>query len=205
MKTTLYIVRHGTTKWNEEKRMQGMKDIPLSPKGIEEAKRVAEELKKHTVHAIYTSSLSRAYETARAIARYHVVLIHKKDELREGNFGVFEGLTWDELINHELILSRPKNIDRFYDKTGDGESIHELYLRTSREIDAILAKHNKESVVIVSHGMAIKSMFYHLGLVSKEDIEKIQIDNARAYTIEYNHIDRIATPINFTLSYWTDK
>ena len=69
--TQIILARHGNTPWNKDKIFRGSKDIPLDDLGREEAWAVAEWLKDETIHAVYTSPLSRARDTAMAIARHH--------------------------------------------------------------------------------------------------------------------------------------
>src|SRR3989344_6985915 len=100
MKTVIHLVRHGQTLWNEMHKLQGWSDIPLTAKGKEQAKEVANRLRGHTIHAIYSSTLSRARETAEEIARHHNLSVQTEDSFKEAGFGVFEGMTWEEISNH---------------------------------------------------------------------------------------------------------
>ena len=68
--TTLIVVRHGETSWNREKRMQGTTDTPLSEVGRAQAQALGRRLKDHGFAALYSSNLSRAVHTARAIAEH---------------------------------------------------------------------------------------------------------------------------------------
>lgn len=66
--TQIILVRHGRTPWNKDKIFRGSKDIPLDDIGREEAWALGEWLKEETIHAAYSSPLSRARDTAMAIA-----------------------------------------------------------------------------------------------------------------------------------------
>lgn len=203
MKTVVYLVRHGKTAWNEQRRLQGWNDIPLSNTGRREARKIGKQLMSVTVHAIYSSPLSRAYDTALEIARHHAIDVTVLDALKETGFGIFEGLMWDELLDHPLVKNRPKNHDRFTDNTGGGESIQDSYVRAAKAMDEIISKHKGQTVVIVSHGLLMKTIAYHMGLVDKERIELLVIRNAYPYAVEYTHDTKKYLPVGFPVE-WHD-
>ena len=67
----LILIRHGETLWNREKRVQGISDIELSERGIEQVQNLANSLKDEAIDAIVSSPLKRAYQTARIINQFH--------------------------------------------------------------------------------------------------------------------------------------
>ena len=90
----IYIVRHGETDWNIGSRMQGHTDIPLNAKGREQARKIASHLKEIHLDIMYTSPLSRAYETARIITVHHKVPFITDVSLRERQFVDMEVKTY---------------------------------------------------------------------------------------------------------------
>lgn len=98
----IYIMRHGTTPYNKEGRLQGQRDIPLSEEGINQAKEAALRLKDIHFDEIYSSDLMRAHKTAEIIARFHDTggVINDR-RLREIGLGTWEGKTYDYLRNNE--------------------------------------------------------------------------------------------------------
>ena len=201
MRTTLYLVRHGKTDWNDQGRLQGAKDIPLNKAGLSEAKAAGITLKSVPVHAIYSSPLSRAHETAREIAKHHDLDITIVDALKETAFGIFEGITWNELLVHPLIKNGPKEHERFTATIGGAESIYETYVRASTAVDKIVSKHPNETVILVSHGLLMKTIAYHMGVVEKEDIEKLMVRNAYPYKVEYIHDKKKYVPTDFPIEW----
>ena len=95
--TELILVRHGETLWNRERRMQGQTDTPLSAIGRAQAQAVGQRLARHPFVALYSSDLTRAWDTAAAIARASGREVRREPALRERTFGVFEGLTYEEM------------------------------------------------------------------------------------------------------------
>ena len=94
------MTRHGETLWNEQRRIQGgQNDIALSDAGRTQVQKLGLALKDTGIDAIYSSPLSRALETAQAIAYYHSIDVIIKRELREIDVGEFEGRTLESLKN----------------------------------------------------------------------------------------------------------
>ena len=89
----IILIRHGETEWNRLHRFQGRSDIPLNPKGNEQASALALALKNETITAIYSSPLARAIETASHIGRFHPSTpLIKESGLMEMDLGDFEGI-----------------------------------------------------------------------------------------------------------------
>src|SRR5437763_16886139 len=94
--TRLILVRHGETAANREFRYIGRRDDALSERGEAQAKQLAEALAILPIAAAYSSPLQRAYQTAWAIAARHRLEVQTADDLRDGDFGLWEGSTRDD-------------------------------------------------------------------------------------------------------------
>jgi len=86
-KTQLHLVRHGETVWNQEHRMQGHQDSPLSQKGVLQARQLAEHLQHINVAAIYSSSSGRAVSTAEILKRDRSCPLITHDAFKEIHLG----------------------------------------------------------------------------------------------------------------------
>ena len=86
----LYLIRHGESTYNAERRIQGQSDVPLSELGLRQSRAVAEAMAGVAVDAIYASPLQRAYTVARDIAARHDLPIRTDDRLKEISVGVFQ-------------------------------------------------------------------------------------------------------------------
>src|SRR3954447_15553771 len=101
--TTLLLVRHGETDWNAEGRLQGHTDRPLSDYGRRQAQQLAEELDGEELEAIYSSDLARASETAEIVGRRLGPPTVLDPDLREKDWGAWEGLTAVERDRVEFV------------------------------------------------------------------------------------------------------
>lgn len=161
------LVRHGETKYNEENRIQGWLDIPLSQKGRLQAEGIAEELKGVEIDVIVSSDLSRAYETAQKIAKFHSLDIVTAPELREIEQGAWDGLTVKEAQRrypeeYHNWLSSPHAA-----RPPGGESLKDVQERVVPLIEE-LRNRSHNSVVIVGHKV--------VNLVIKLWLQGVEVD-----------------------------
>ena len=157
--TTLIIIRHGETEWNREKRMQGTTDTRLSDIGRAQAQALGRRLTGHPFSALYSSNLSRAHDTARAIADATGAALVQDARLQERRFGVFEGLTAEEIMarypeEHARFISR----DPDYEVPG-GECARAFTLRCLGCLAEIADRHRGTEVVVVSHGLVLDALY----------------------------------------------
>ncbi|MEQ1776187.1 MAG: histidine phosphatase family protein [Burkholderiales bacterium] len=172
MNTELILIRHGETAWNRERRMQGQTDTPLSDVGRAQAEAVGRRLAQHPFTALYSSDLSRAWDTAAAIARASGREIVREPALRERTFGMFEGLTYDEMAQrfpdeHARFSAR----DPDYAVPG-GESPRQFFERTLACLNAIAHAHAGDCVVVVTHGLVLDTLHraaHHMPLDAKRE------------------------------------
>lgn len=146
----LYLIRHGETEWNAVGRLQGSSDIALNDTGRAQALRLAANLSKHGAERVWTSDLSRARETGAIIAA-HLGLDTPSTEpdLRERRFGVFEGLTRDEIARRYPVEWRA-----WHDKTVMPEGGEARDASVARMAGALarLWQQTTTTALVVSHG-----------------------------------------------------
>jgi broad specificity phosphatase PhoE len=163
MNTTIILIRHGLTDWNEEGRWQGHKDIPLNATGIAQAKALGRRLASWPIAALYSSDLLRAAQTA-AILGQAVELEPIHDRCwRERDVGAFQGLTWEEIAvayPNEYQEMRAGIID-----PPRGEDSHALHQRAVDAFSGVARRHPQQMVAVVSHGGFLHTTLLHvLGL-----------------------------------------
>ena len=127
----LYLIRHGETDWNVERRCQGFSDRPLNETGRRQAEATAAHLSGIKIEAIYSSSLKRAHALGLAIAEHHDIPVHTSDALKELNQGEFEGLALSDLVEKHSEFLQRWFLDPADLKVPGGESMRELQTNTS--------------------------------------------------------------------------
>jgi alpha-ribazole phosphatase len=164
--TTLFLIRHTEPAEWAKRLCHGALDVPLSDDGEIHARRIGDHLGEMRIDAVYSSPLSRAVATASAVASPHGLEPMLREDLREIDFGVFEGRTFDEIAaSHPDVYAKwmrePTSV-RF----PGGESFVGLSERATREITRIRREHEGGSVSVVTHGGVIRAVLAEiLGVV----------------------------------------
>ena len=157
--TRIIAIRHGETDWNVQTRIQGHMDIDLNEKGRWQAARLASSLAHEDLSQVYCSDLSRAKVTAQSFALSLDIPVQEDRELRERHFGIFEGLTWQELEEtHPDEARQWKSRDPHW-VPPQGESLEMLRLRVVTSIHRLAAKHLGEQIAIVTHGGVLDILY----------------------------------------------
>lgn len=150
----LYLLRHGETDWNKERRLQGQSDIPLNEYGVELAVRTAEGLRQTHFDAIFSSPLQRAFVTAQIVAENRGIPVVTDDRLVEIHFGEDEGKFFEDgKKNPQHSLYRLFHQPEEYAPTG-GETLVQAKQRAMSFFEEKILPCEKscESVLIVAHG-----------------------------------------------------
>lgn len=149
--TRICIIRHGETDWNVEKRIQGHTDIPLNETGRAQALAMAFNAAHQRFHAIYSSDLARAIETAAALAQREDHVVKPLPQLRERHYGIFQGLTAAEAaVRHPQAHAHYLARDPEYDFE-TGESLTAFAERVAEGIDWLVRHHAGQTIAAVSH------------------------------------------------------
>ena len=159
-------MRHAETEWNRERRVQGSNsDTELNELGRQQAENLASRLAGEQVHAVYSSPLQRAADTARAIASEHQLEVQVEPDLVEVNVGELEGVQRDLLGKRLDDLLIPQSEDEIeaggseglWSRIPDigGESLAGLQQRAWGAIQRIVQQYSDETIVVVSHYFVI--------------------------------------------------
>lgn len=180
----LYLVRHGQTTWNLEKRTQGNKDSDLTPLGIKQAEILSHRLQNIELDAIFCSPLKRAYLTAEIIAKKQNIEYTLDDRLREINFGLWEGLT-----EEEIIQNYPDNFKLWRDQPHmaeipNGETIEIAQKRMIDFVNSNILESDKKSFLVVSHSVTIRLLLLHILSMDLKHYYKLKQDNCAINLIE---------------------
>ncbi len=161
MITKVVLIRHGVTTSNKEKRYCGFLDVELSEEGKEQAKRLHNRLKNEKFDKIYCSDLRRAIQTAKIV--FEGKRIYREKDLKEINFGVLEGMSYDEIMQKYGELYSKWVKDPYYHKIPKAESMQHFKKRINRAIKKIVTENKGKTLAVVCHGgtisMYITSIF----------------------------------------------
>jgi len=186
MKTTVLLIRHGETEWNLLGKFQGCTDIKLSQNGIEQAELLKKRLKGNFDY-IYSSPLMRAYETAKIISSGFDKEITVVQDIREINFGEWEGLTIKGIAEKYPEIFKTWRTDKKEAKfCGGDSSILNASLRAKKCIMDIVKKHEGKTIVIVAHGGIIKAGLIGLFEWDMSMYHKIGLGNTCINTIKFD-------------------
>jgi broad specificity phosphatase PhoE len=189
MATTLYLIRHGATEGNSEKRYKGSIDVPISQEGLEQVRRSAEfirgDLEGGSLSAVYASPLSRAYDSAELIAAPFGLSPIVIAELKERNFGIWEGMALSEIHEKYPDAFRAWAANPLEHSPLGGESTIEVRERIVPTVEGIVARHRDEDIAIVAHGGVNRVILCHCLCVPLEHLFRIEQDNAAVNIIKF--------------------
>ena len=197
--TRILAIRHGETAWNVDTRIQGHLDIPLNDKGRWQAQRLARALAAgDPIHAVYSSDLQRAQETAQAIASATGAPLAIHPGLRERGFGLFEGKTYVEIEQ-----TWPEESEHWRRRTPDwlppqgGESLLQVRARILHTLQALSAPHTGQQIVLVAHGGVLDQLYR---LATGQDLQA-----PRTWQLGNTAVNRLLwTPEGLSLVGWAD-
>lgn len=195
--TKIYIARHGQTESNLRHACIGLKDVPLTDTGKEQAHSLAERLAHISFEAIYTSPLSRAVDTAMPVAAFN------KNTPLTMNYGIIERDfgKWDDLSFDEIESKYPNEFkawrqDKISYTPPGGESVSAMYGRAAAAMTRILNQHSGGNILIVSHLAVSRTILAFLLGLPPEHSQCFFLDNAKAAVIEHSGGKGIMTGLN---------
>jgi broad specificity phosphatase PhoE len=183
-----YLVRHGQTAWNRDNRIQGRSDVPLSPLGEQQANSLGAFFASRHLKAIFTSTLLRSQQTARAIAlgNGHGVSPIIEHDLSEIHLGAWEGLTPDEVDARYQGAYQEWRIRPSAVRIPEAESVDQFQERVRRALMRIVAQFEDGECVIVSHGGVIAAVLAQtLGADFDFLLRRLRLDNAGISALEF--------------------
>lgn len=193
----IYLTRHSKTVWNEEKRLQGRKDSPLTIQGQDNALALKKHIQDMTFDYIYSSPILRAYHTAHLIFEKQDII--QDDRLMEMNFGDYEGCLISSLKDSKIYYQLWHQPELFT-KIPNGESYDEVIARAESFLDDLKKHHEDDVIMVVTHGMFfIVLLATMLGLEKKDFIQLNQkvVDGCSLTCVHFDGKQ-------FTLDYYND-
>ena len=187
----LYIVRHGETEWNVIKRFQGQLNTPLTEKGIKKLKETGKKLENVLFDEVYTSELGRTVASAEIILnenngyKNNKLELQKLAELNEVYFGVWQGLTYEE-----VFLKYPEegnnyfyNVKNYKAENVEAEKLEDALERFLKGINKILDSHESGNILVVTHGTVLEMFMNYVANNSIFDIDERTLMGNGGYKI----------------------
>ncbi len=192
----IYLIRHGQTEWNKNCIFRGQKDIPLSKEGNLQARLTGKYLIGHDIESIYTSPLKRAFETATILAENFKSTVQKVEDLKDINFGNWEGKSDLWVREHDASLY---NLYRnFPEKSSfpDGESLNQCFDRAFRAFYSIASQNAQKDIAIVTHRVILKLILIGILGLTTSSFWKIRLDTCSISEVELHKSSFIIKRIN---------
>ncbi len=193
--TTFYLVRHGETKFNIKKILQGQTDSPLTETGRMMTQELSQDLANIRFDAIFSSDLARAKNTAEIIRLNRKLAINTHKLLRERSFGCWDGTSAKifreknkVLLDKMESLSEKEKINfRLYDGY---ETEAEIAARMITVLREIAVTYVGKTVLVVSHGAIMRSLLVHLGFGSYDELPRGKtVSNLGYIVLESDGVD----------------
>ena len=182
----ILLIRHAQSKGNSTNTVQGHLDEGLSELGKEQAKGVSEYFKITDLNAIYSSDLDRAVQTAEPLTKKLGLDIKKDQDLREADFGLWEGLTYDE-VKEKFPKEHSDWHKNYHVRPPWFESFDSHFKRVRRALEKILKIHDlSDSVAIFTHGGSIKTQIGYFNKLTGEELTRFTNSNCSLTLIKFN-------------------
>lgn len=194
----IYLIRHGETDWNRDKRFQGQTDVPLNVTGKAQAAELIPSMGQLKIEVAFSSDLVRAYETAQIALSDQRIIIQKDHRLRETNIGEAEGLTYDEIVakftEESIIRWRSYDEHHMDFKYQTGESKRQMMVRIRDAVLEISQNTAKNNIAIFCHGMVMRALTFAFRqgvdwdhqVFSNGSIHHFVWDDSRPEYLKYN-------------------
>ena len=188
--TTLYLIRHGETEWNRERRFQGWLDSPLTAEGRGHADANGQLLARLSVSTIWASPLGRVRETVAGITRHVAVAPRFDERLKECNVGEWEGLTLDAARERDPADWQARTTDLVNHRPPRGESLADVEGRVAPFLRSILPLDEDqpgdgERIAIVSHGLMTRVILRVVLGAQNVDVAMTPTPNDGVYRVEW--------------------
>ena len=181
--TRVYLIRHAEAEGNIYRRAQGQYDGAVSAKGLRQIGALAERFRTEPVDALYASDLARTRATAGAITKYHALEMQLEPRLREIDLGPWEDLPFGDLLYRDPVQMHAFNDDPDAWRVPGAETFPALTARIRAVVTELAARHDGQTIVCVSHGMAIRSLIADVEGVPSREIHRVPHGDNTAVTL----------------------
>ncbi len=183
--TELWLVRHGQTNWNLDKRYQGQTDIPLNETGLQQAVELADSLEGCRFDAIYASDLRRAQQTAAILSTRLGSPVITDPRLREASFGQWEGENYFAMKERFPDFWEGRKVDPNATVAPGGESLPQIAERMEAAAGDMAARHPGGRLLLVSHGLSLSVLLCRMTGKPLNESWFLIMDNAHPAVLKW--------------------
>jgi len=183
--TRLILIRHGETDYNVEKKYYGFSNPPLNDIGTWQAERLYERLKIDKINTVYSSDLKRAYHTAKIAFKNQKITVAQ--DLRELNFGIFEGLTHQQIMKKHSKIYKNWIRKPFAVEIPKGETLINFKKRVLKILKFIISKNTGQTTAVITHGGPIKIVLNDILKKSFKEFWLMKQESAALNIIDYTN------------------
>jgi len=195
----LWLIRHGETEWNRERRCQGTSDLDLNETGHAQAQAIARFMAGIGLDAVHSSPLKRAYQTAIAFAAPAGLTINLETGLMELNQGDFEGALMDQISKTHPQLLRDWIRNPAETVMPGGESMRQLEHRAWAAILAISSSYSHDAkIAVVSHNLALTTILCKVLGLDLNLFRRIRISTASISIVDFTPLGAVLSSMNNT-------
>ena len=187
MAKEIYLVRHGLTESNKKKIYAGNSDESLSPEAIDDISELGKRLALFSIRKIYSSPITRTFETARIIDSILGAGIEVEEFLGEMQLGPWEGLSEEEVAlkypeEWKLWNSKPSGL-----KMQGRETLEELRTRALRGLQKITKPSDSSRILVVTHVALIRVLMIHYNKMDMDDYRKLDVPNTSVFLLNHGN------------------
>jgi len=196
--TAIILIRHGETDWNREQVFRGRIDVALNEVGLTQARAVQESLKDTEIDGIYSSPLSRAFETATIVGENRNVAVRGEEGFIDIDFGAWQGLSHQKVKEeykdlYETWLAQPDLVT-----FPDGESLKEVRIRSMESLEEVIKNNPEKTLALVSHRVVLKVLLCTILGLELSRFWYLRQDTCAINRVEYKDGSYFLTLLNDT-------
>ena len=196
--TSIYLVRHGQTAWNKEEIFRGRTDVPLDETGLKQAELVGQYFKGMEIQGIYSSSLSRAWQTAQKVAEFHNLGVQPLQGILDMSFGNWEGRPHQEIREYESKTYRQWVETPHLVRLPGGEGLDDVKVRAMTAMEEVILNHPGKTLILVTHRVVNKVLICAILGLDNSHFWQIAQDTTAINLIQYRNGKYILSLMNET-------
>ena len=181
--TKIYLIRHAEAEGNIYRRAQGSYDGAVSAKGLRQIAALAERFRTEPLDALYSSDMARTRCTAGAITKYHALELRAEPRLREIDLGPWEDQPFGDLLYRDPVQMHAFNDDPAAWYVEGAETFPSLAARIRGVVTELAARHDGQTIVCVSPGMAMRSLIADVEGIPSSEIHRVPHGDNTAVTL----------------------